>query len=101
MINIEPATEELLTVPLLEQLEFAKVRFPVSAKVPSDEAVEACVSAMESVTEGPPEPTIGPFQVPLMEGTSAALMQLRPVTFHYKTDRNPAGRTLENGYETN
>ena len=32
-----------------------------------------------------------------MNETSSALMNLRPVTFHYKTDQNPAGRTLQYG----
>lgn len=32
-----------------------------------------------------------------MDAASSALMQLRPVTFHYKTDQNPAGRTLQYG----
>ncbi len=32
-----------------------------------------------------------------METASSALMQLRPVTFHYKTDQNPLGRTLQYG----
>jgi hypothetical protein len=32
-----------------------------------------------------------------MAGTSSGLMKLRPVTFHYKTDQNPAGRTLQYG----
>jgi uncharacterized coiled-coil protein SlyX len=32
-----------------------------------------------------------------MAGASSALMTLRPVTFHYKSDRNPAGRTLQYG----
>src|SRR5882672_3085028 len=29
--------------------------------------------------------------------TSEALMKLRPVTFHYKSDKNPKGRTLQYG----
>jgi hypothetical protein len=32
-----------------------------------------------------------------MDATSSALMKLRPVTFHYKTDHNPTGRTLQYG----
>ena len=32
-----------------------------------------------------------------MDVASSALMQLRPVTFHYKADRNPSGRTLQYG----
>src|SRR5439155_7112181 len=32
-----------------------------------------------------------------MNDASAALMKLRPVTFHYRADRNPAGRTLQYG----
>ena len=32
-----------------------------------------------------------------MGDTSAALMKLRPVTFYYKADRDPAGRTLQYG----
>jgi hypothetical protein len=32
-----------------------------------------------------------------MDAASSALMDLRPVTFHYKTDRNPSGRTLQYG----
>jgi hypothetical protein len=32
-----------------------------------------------------------------MGKASSMLMQLRPVTFHYKSDRNPAGRTLQYG----
>jgi len=32
-----------------------------------------------------------------MDAASRAMMQLRPVTFHYKNDRNPAGRTLQYG----
>ncbi len=32
-----------------------------------------------------------------MDAASGALMKLRPVTFHYKTDRNPSGRTLQYG----
>ena len=32
-----------------------------------------------------------------MGETSGALMQLRPVTFHYKTDQNPEGRALQYG----
>jgi hypothetical protein len=32
-----------------------------------------------------------------MDEASAALMKLRPVTFHYKSDKNPAGRTLQYG----
>src|SRR5438445_382515 len=32
-----------------------------------------------------------------MGGASGVLMKLRPVTFHYKTDRNRAGRTLQYG----
>jgi Chaperone of endosialidase len=32
-----------------------------------------------------------------MGGASSALMKLRPVTFYYKTDRNPEGRTLQYG----
>ena len=32
-----------------------------------------------------------------MDDASAALMKLRPVTFHYVTDQNPAGRTLQYG----
>ena len=32
-----------------------------------------------------------------MDAASSALMKLRPVTFHYKTDRNPSGRTLQYG----
>jgi hypothetical protein len=32
-----------------------------------------------------------------MDAASSALMRLRPVTFHYKTDRNPSGRTLQYG----
>jgi len=32
-----------------------------------------------------------------MGGASGVLMKLRPVTFHYKTDRNPKGRTLQYG----
>ena len=32
-----------------------------------------------------------------MDATSSALMKLRPVTFHYKSDRNPAGRALQYG----
>ena len=32
-----------------------------------------------------------------MDAASSALMKLRPVTFHYKTDRNPSGRALQYG----
>ncbi len=32
-----------------------------------------------------------------MGAASSGLMQLRPVTFHYKSDQNPAGRTLQYG----
>ena len=32
-----------------------------------------------------------------MHDASSSLMNLRPVTFHYKSDRNPAGRTLQYG----
>ena len=32
-----------------------------------------------------------------MAESSSELMKLRPVTFHYKTDQNPAGRTLQYG----
>ena len=32
-----------------------------------------------------------------MAAASSGLMQLRPVTFHYKSDQNPAGRTLQFG----
>lgn len=32
-----------------------------------------------------------------MGGASGVLMKLRPVTFHYKSDRNPGGRTLQYG----
>jgi hypothetical protein len=32
-----------------------------------------------------------------MGGASHALMKLRPVTFHYKSDTNPEGRTLQYG----
>lgn len=32
-----------------------------------------------------------------MNDASSALMQLRPVTFHYKADQNPAGRELQYG----
>lgn len=32
-----------------------------------------------------------------MNTTSSALMNLRPVTFHYKIDQNPAGRALQYG----
>jgi len=32
-----------------------------------------------------------------MGRASGVLMKLRPVTFHYKTDRNPKGRTLQYG----
>jgi hypothetical protein len=32
-----------------------------------------------------------------MGTTSEALMKLRPVTFHYKSDKNPKGRTLQYG----
>ncbi len=32
-----------------------------------------------------------------MAGASSGLMRLRPVTFHYKSDQNPAGRTLQYG----
>jgi hypothetical protein len=32
-----------------------------------------------------------------MDAASSSLMQLRPVTFHYKSDRDPAGRTLQYG----
>ena len=32
-----------------------------------------------------------------MAGASSALLRLRPVTFHYKSDQNPAGRTLQYG----
>ena len=32
-----------------------------------------------------------------MDAASSALMRLRPVTFHYKTDQNSAGRTLQYG----
>jgi hypothetical protein len=32
-----------------------------------------------------------------MSKASAALMKLRPVTFHYKSDQNPKGRTLQYG----
>jgi hypothetical protein len=32
-----------------------------------------------------------------MKDASGALMKLRPVTFHYKTDQNPSGRTLQYG----
>ena len=32
-----------------------------------------------------------------MNAASSALMNLRPVTFHYKTDQNPSGRTLQYG----
>lgn len=32
-----------------------------------------------------------------MGEASSTLMKLRPVTFHYKTDQNPKGRTLQYG----
>jgi hypothetical protein len=32
-----------------------------------------------------------------MDAASSAVMTLRPVTFHYKTDQNPSGRTLQYG----
>jgi len=32
-----------------------------------------------------------------MDAASSALMQLRPVTFHYKSDQAPSGRTLQYG----
>jgi hypothetical protein len=32
-----------------------------------------------------------------MDKASGVLMRLRPVTFHYKSDKNPAGRTLQYG----
>ena len=32
-----------------------------------------------------------------MDAASSALMKLRPVTFHYKSDRNPSGRRLQYG----
>ncbi|MBL0121924.1 MAG: tail fiber domain-containing protein [Betaproteobacteria bacterium] len=32
-----------------------------------------------------------------MDDASSALMKLRPVTFHYKSDQNPAGRVLQYG----
>jgi hypothetical protein len=32
-----------------------------------------------------------------MDASSSALMRLRPVTFHYKSDRNAEGRTLQYG----
>ncbi len=32
-----------------------------------------------------------------MAGASSGLIRLRPVTFHYKSDQNPAGRTLQYG----
>ena len=32
-----------------------------------------------------------------MDAASNALMKLRPVTFHYKTDRNASARTLQYG----
>ena len=32
-----------------------------------------------------------------MGAASGGLMNLRPVTFHYKSDRNPSGRTLQYG----
>jgi hypothetical protein len=32
-----------------------------------------------------------------MDDASVALMNLRPVTFHYKSDQNPAGRALQYG----
>jgi hypothetical protein len=32
-----------------------------------------------------------------MASASSGLMKLRPVTFHYKSDQNPAGRTLQYG----
>ncbi|HEX7486008.1 MAG TPA: tail fiber domain-containing protein, partial [Vicinamibacterales bacterium] len=32
-----------------------------------------------------------------MAAASSALLRLRPVTFHYKSDQNPAGRTLQYG----
>ncbi len=32
-----------------------------------------------------------------MGAASSGLMNLRPVTFHYKSDRNPSGRTLQYG----
>jgi hypothetical protein len=32
-----------------------------------------------------------------MDTGSSGLMKLRPVTFHYKSDQNPAGRTLQYG----
>ena len=32
-----------------------------------------------------------------MNAASSALMNLRPVTFHYKTDQHPSGRTLQYG----
>ena len=32
-----------------------------------------------------------------MDAASSALMKLRPVTFHYKTDHNASGRTLQYG----
>jgi hypothetical protein len=32
-----------------------------------------------------------------MAGASDGLMTLRPVTFHYRSDQNPAGRTLQYG----
>jgi hypothetical protein len=32
-----------------------------------------------------------------MGGASGTLMKLRPVTFHYKSDKNPKGRTLQYG----
>jgi len=32
-----------------------------------------------------------------MDAASSALMTLRPLTFHYKSDQNPSGRTLQYG----
>ena len=32
-----------------------------------------------------------------MDAASSAMMKLRPVTFHYKSDQNPSGRTLQYG----
>jgi hypothetical protein len=32
-----------------------------------------------------------------MDAASSALMKLRPVTFHYKSDQAPSGRTLQYG----
>ena len=68
-----PAINELLTVPVREQLELVKVKLPVSAKVPSAEAAVAWVKAIASVTFDPPEPVIGPFHVALIEGTGFAV----------------------------